>query len=173
MVFRNDQEWEMRPRGRAPQGCRGFRSAAAFHSVTDRTDSAPSSSRNRWFTVTTRSRACLAGVHPGFCQENAHHPPVVCVGPALNPAHFFSVPRRGARDKLVDSMPIFGPSFVDGVPDRSVWSRINTKESWNATSFGFTRIQLGEFGPSPAQVKINGILVASRVQCTRKFPAHA
>ena len=29
---------------------------------------------------------------------------------------------------------------------------------WNATSFGFTRIQLGEFGPSPAQVKINGLL---------------
>ena len=33
-----------------------------------------------------------AGVHPGFCQENAHHAPIVCVGPALNPAHFFKPP---------------------------------------------------------------------------------
>ena len=34
-----------------------------------------------------------AGIDPGFCQKDAHHTPVVGVGPALNPAHFFQPPK--------------------------------------------------------------------------------
>ena len=30
-----------------------------------------------------------ASIDSGICQEDAHHASIVCVGPALNPAHFF------------------------------------------------------------------------------------